>query len=117
MLCIILVSVYLRKKYVSKQDNSKRLHTYLHFFILLCYLTDKDVCLRMQTLRTAFSKLANQPSGSAGNTFTGRQSFIMNHCSFLRNHVRSREGISSYGGPTPDKQRRRVMVSMFVADN
>lgn len=81
------------------------------FYLLLSNnLSEKDISLRMQTLRTAFSKLANQPSGSAAYNLTGRQCFILTHCAFLRSHVKSRDGISNYVSPTPEKQWRRTVM-------
>lgn len=49
----------------------------------------------MKSLRTIFSKVAHIPSGSSADRMTYRQREVKVQCSFLRAHIKSREGISN----------------------
>jgi hypothetical protein len=61
-----------------------------------------DVVTHMRSLRTRMSKILHQPSGSGRDNLTKRDREIAKLCSFLKEHIGSRDTISNLTKPAND---------------
>lgn len=63
--------------------------------LIFLIITVKEIEVHLGSLRTAYTKLANQPSGSGYGRLTARQREIMEMCRFLKCHIKTRDSVSN----------------------
>ena len=62
----------------------------------------------MKSMRTAFVKVANVPSGSAADRLTPRQKTLRMLLRFLKPHIKHKEGLCNLPKPTSTRYEEEV---------
>lgn len=70
----------------------------------------------MESMGTAYSKVAETPSGSAFDDLRPRENVIHGLCKFPRNHIQHRPTYSSYTGApkTPKLPMEAKVIYLFI---
>lgn len=85
------------------------------YYINFILFTVEEVQTHMNSLRTAYSKVAHIPSGSGADRLTTRQKDLREMCRFLRSHLSKREGISNLKKPD-DPQEKVIIILEYKID-